>query len=242
MERARKLYDQALRAFKEERASEAISLLEEAIQLEKNFPDAYEALGILYSRHGRIEEAIQLMQTLAKLEPDNIMAHTNLSRFYVAKGLIEEAEREQNEARRLSWKAELKAKKAKGEAIPAEADEEAARKFREQKIENYKKVIELDPNDVLGYFSLATTYFDGKMYGPARETFEKAVKVNPNHSPSYLGWGQSLEALGRNKDAMDVYRQGIPVADKQGDIIPMKKMETRLGRLESLRESGPNPQ
>lgn len=232
MSRAKELYDTALQKFKDEQVEEAIRLLLETIHIEKNFHDAYEALGLLYFRGKRFDDAIEIMRELARLDPENIMAHTNLSRFYVAKGLIEEAEKEQAEARRLSWKAELRAKKQKGEPVPEEQDEEAAARAREEKIQTYRKVIELDPKDVLGYFSLGTVCLEGKMYGPAREAFEKAVEVNAQHTPSYLGWGQALEALGRTQDAIMVYKKGIPVGDKNGDIIPMKKMETRLARLE----------
>ncbi len=239
MNQAKDLFDKALQEFRQDHVDQAITLLEETLTADKNFLDAYEALGLLYFRQKRLDEAIRVMRDLARLDPDSIMAHTNLSRFYVAKGWIEEAEKEQAEARRLSWKAELRAKKARGETVPQEENQEALQKALAQKIETYGKVIELDPNDVLGYFSLATAYFDGKMYGPARETFEKAVAVNPNHSPSYLGWGQSLEALGRTKEAAEVYRKGIPVADRRGDIIPMKKMETRLAKF-TLEESPEN--
>jgi len=232
LSRAKQLYDTALQKFKTEAVDEAISLLHESIRADTNFHDAYEALGLLYFRKKQFDEAIDIMHELVCLDPDNIMAHTNLSRFYVAKGLIEEAEKEQAEARRLSWKAELREKKEKGEAVPEAQNEEAITRAREEKIGRYRQVIELDPNDVLGYFSLGSTYLDGKMYGPARETFEKAVQVNPKHTPSYLGWGQALEALGRTQDAIEVYKKGIPVGDKNGDIIPMKKMETRLAKLE----------
>ena len=233
MSRAKELYDSALQQFKNENTDEAIRLLHEAIRADSHFPDAYEALGLLYFRQKRLDEALDIMQELARIEPENIMAHTNLSRIYVAKGLIEEAEKEQAEARRLSWKSELKAKIQKGEAVPAEIqDEAAAQKRLEEKIQNYRKVIELDPKDVLGYFSLGTAYLEGKMYGPAREAFEQAVGVNADHTPSYLGWGQALEALGRTHDAIMVYEGGVAAGQRRGDIIPMKKMETRLARLQ----------
>lgn len=231
MNKAQDLYEQALREFREDRIDEAIRLLEGLLRETPDFVDAYEALGLLYFRQKRLDDAIRVTREMARRYPEHLMARTNLSRFYAAKGLIEEAETEQAEARRLSWKQELQAKKAKGEPVAEHEDEGARRRVMEEKIETYRKVIELDPKDVLGYFSLATAYFEGKMYGPARENFEKAVGVNPTHSPSWLGWGQSLEALGRKEEAVSIYRKGIPVADKQGDIIPQKKMETRLARL-----------
>jgi len=165
-----------------------------------------------------------------RLEPGNIMAHANLSRFYAAKGMLEEAEKEQAESRRLSWRAELTEKSLGAGGIP---DREAEARELEQKIETYRKIIELDPNDVLGYFSLGTVYLGAMRYGPAREAFEKAVEMNPGHSASYLGLGQALEALGRSTQACGIYRRGISVADRSGDIVPLKKMQNRLDRLEN---------
>lgn len=224
---AQDLYHQALKAFGENQFPEAISLLNEALRLAPSFKDAYEALGLIYHRTGALDEAIRVMRELVRVDPDHLMARTNLSRFYAAKGWLEEAEQEQAEARRLTWKAELKSNKTAGQ-FPAEE----ARRL-EEKIEKYRKVIELDPNDVLGYFSLASAYLEAKRYGQAREFFEQAVSADAGHSPSYLGWGQALEALGRTDEAIKVYRKGIPAAEGRGDMIPLKKMQTRLDRLEN---------
>ena len=236
---AQDLYEQALQDFKEGNISKAIGGLEEAVRLKPSFPDAYEALGLLYFREKRLEEAIVLLRELINREPENRMAHTNLSRFYVAKGMIEEAELEQAEARRLSWKDELRAKKEAGEDVSELNSQKSFEEGLERRIRSFQKVIELDPNDVLGYFSLGSAYLEGKRFGPAREAFEKAVTVGPDHSPSYLGLGQAYEALGRKEDAISIYKKGVPVADKHGDIIPMKKMETRMTKLELEKETKP---
>jgi tetratricopeptide (TPR) repeat protein len=220
-------YHRALKEFGENRFSEAILLLREALRLDPSFKDAYEALGLVYHRTGALDDAISVMRELARVDPDHLMAHTNLSRFYAAKGWLEEAEKEQAEARRLTWKAELKSKNTTG---PAPANEA---RLLEEKIEKFRKVIALDPRDVLGYFSLATVYLEAKRYGLAREFFEQAVSVDAAHSPSYLGWGQALEALGRTAEATIVYRKGVAAAEARGDMIPLKKMQTRLERLEN---------
>jgi tetratricopeptide (TPR) repeat protein len=104
----RELYQSALRLYREDRLQEAISALEEALETDPQFSDAYEVLGLLYEKKGDIDRAISVTKKLAEADPDHVMAHTNLSRFYVRKGMIQEAEREQAEARRLSWKADLR--------------------------------------------------------------------------------------------------------------------------------------
>ena len=191
-------------------------------------------LQILGKPHaGNVAPGEMRQKRLAQGDPDHIMAHANLSRFYVQKGMILEAEQEQAEARRLSWKAELQTQKQAGKVIHRSAEEEEKERERELKdrITRYEKVIALDPNDVLGYFSLGTAYLDGKLFREAREAFQKAIEVNPEHSPSYFSLGLTLESLGEKTQAVQMYEKGIPVADRRGDIIPLRKMEARLRML-----------
>jgi tetratricopeptide (TPR) repeat protein len=214
------LYNEAHRLFREEKLSEAIQKLEILIQADPSFEDAYEALAILYSRVGRLDDAIETAKAWIRLNPHTIMAHTNLSRFFMEKGMIAEAEQEQGEARRLTWAEELKRKKMEMPKVDPRA-----------KIERYQKVIELDPNDVLGYYTLGDAYLENKMYREAAETFAKGLKVDPKHSSSYYGLGQAYQALGEIEKAKDVFKQGVEVAGAQGDVMPQRKMEARLRQL-----------
>ena len=232
MDEAGRLYQEAISLSQTGKLESAITKLEESTRLNPKSPDALEVLGVLYSKVNRLDEAIEMMKRLSQVLPNHIMAHTNLSRFYVQKGMILEAEQEQAEARRLSWKAELKEQKLAG--AKTQSPEEEAReqtKDIENRIERYKKVIALDPKDVLGYFSLGSTYLDVKRLEDAKLTFEKAIEVDPKHSPSYFSLGLALESLGRKEEAVKIYQKGIPVAESRGDMIPLKKMEARLEML-----------
>ena len=225
-------YQSALKLFGEKRVAEAIAELESAIRLDPNLADAYEALGVLYAQQGKLDEAIEVMKKLVSMDPENMMAHTNLSRFYQQKGWIDEAEEEQTEARRLSWKMELKKDAPVGR--PSQTPEQLAQESEralEARIEIAKKAIALDPKDVLGYFSLGTVYVDEKRYQEAVSALQQAVQVDPKHSPSYASLGKSLEMLGRYSEAEGIYKKGIEVATKKGDIIPLRRMESRLKRI-----------
>ena len=211
--------------------------LERVLISDPEHADAMEALGVCYWKVDRLDQAIETMKRLAKARPNHIMAHSNLSRFYVQKGMILEAEREQAEARRLSWKAELKAQKSAptGQSRELTPEEEKRERVRElhDRITRYRKVIELDPADVLGYFSVGTAYLDGDRLEEAREAFHKAIQVDPNHSPSFFSLGVALESLKRKDEAIDIYKKGIRVADERGDMIPLRKMEARLKMLQT---------
>ncbi len=224
MEEVSTLYNEALADFRQNQLDLAVQKLSQVLALDPSFDDAYEALSVILYNQKKYDDAIGWLKKWMALNPDSIMAHTNLSRCYVAKEMIPEAEKEQAEARRLTWKAELKSKKQQMPTINYE-----------QQIERFKQVIALDPKDVLGYFSLATAYLDSGNPRDAADIFEKAVKVEPKHSSSYLGFGLALEQLGDREKAKQIYVQGIRVADEAGDIIPLRKMESRLRILE---ESG----
>ena len=216
------LYHEALTDYRENRLQEAVQKLSCIVDEFPSFEDAYEALSVILYNQKSYDQAVPLIKKWVAVNPDSIMAHTNLSRCYMAKGMILEAEHEQAEARRLTWKAELKAKK-----------KEMPKVDYEEQIARFKEVIELDPADVLGYFSLGNVYLDSGRKREAVETFEKAVDVDPSHSSSYLGLGQSLEALGDFEKAKKIYARGIKAAEARGDIMTQKKLESRLRTLTS---------
>ena len=213
-------YDLALDLNKQGRLEEAADKLKKILETDPSFEDAYEALSVILFNLKKYDDAIPVIKKWIALNPNSVMSHTNLSRCYVAKGMILEAENEQAEARRLTWKAELKAKKQEMPKVD----------YAEQ-ISRFKQVIDLDPADVLGYFSLGNAYLDSGKKREAMETFEKAVEVDPNHSSSYYGLGLALEALGDKEKARKIYTRGIKVADQRGDMMTQKKMESRLRAL-----------
>ncbi len=216
-----RLYDEALKDFKDSNLLAAANKLQQVLDQNPRFEDAYEALSVVLYNQKQYDDAIGILKKWLSVHPDAIMAHTNLSRCYVAKGMIMEAEQAQAEARRLSWKAELKAKKMEMPQVD----------YQEQ-IERFKKVIDLDPADVLGYFSLGNVYLDAGKKREAMETFEKAVEVDTKHSASYLGWGMALEGLNDFKKAREIYQRGMKVADERGDIMTQRKMESRIRELD----------
>ena len=100
-----------------------------------------------------------------------------------------------------------------------------------EKIERFKKVIALDSNDVLGYYSLGDAYLENGKVREAIDSFSKGLEVDPQHSSSYYGLGQAYQAVGENEKAREVYLKGIRVAEARGDVMTQKKMEALLLKL-----------
>ena len=57
---------------------------------------------------------------------------------------------------------------------------------------------------------------------------ERARRAQKDNSALYAAHGKVLETLGRPADAAEVYRQGVAVASRRGDLMPLKDMEHRL--------------
>lgn len=236
-ERAQALYERALSHFQEDAHDEdgaAIELLKKALALHPTHQDAYEALGVILNRHGRVDEAIRYMKVLAQLNPDCIMAHTNLSVFYVSKGMIEEAEQEKAQAALLEMKQTLEARKA--EELAAEERRRIVEEARER-IGMFKEVLELDPEDALATFGMGSAYMQLNDYESAVPYLQKATQLQQDYSAAFLNLGKCLEFLGQAGEARRAFRAGIEAATRKGDFMPMREMERRLKQLEAPSDS-----
>ena len=87
-------YEKAVSLFGEGKKEEAASALLAIIGKFPEYADAYETLGMVYYKTGRLEEAIEWTNRFAVLKPEEPMAHVNLSIFYMKKGMKEKAEEE----------------------------------------------------------------------------------------------------------------------------------------------------
>lgn len=231
-EQARALYDLALRYFEidaHDKDDKAIVLLRDAVLLYPTFEDAYEALGVILNRHHRVDEAIRYMQTLAALNPDCIMAHTNLSVFYVAKGMIAEAEEEKAKAAVLQMRQTRDARRA--EELAAEERDRIRREALER-IEMFKEVLELDPDDPLATYGMGMAYLQLAQYADAIPFLERATHVQKDYSAAFLNLGKCWEFMGERERAADAFRRGIEAAGRKGDLMPLREMERRLKALE----------
>lgn len=230
-ERARRLYETALDRFERDDTDSdvsAIDLLKEAVLLDPRFEDAYETLGVILHRHGRVDEAIHYMTRLAALNPDCLMAHTNLSVFYVAKGMIEEAEEEKAKASVLQM--QQANAKVRAEEMAAQ-ERERLRAEALERIAMFAEVLEFDPEDPLATFGTGQSYMQLQDYESAIPFLEKAAHVQKDYSAAYLNLGKCCEFVGRIPEAAAAYKAGIAAANRKGDFMPLREMERRLAQL-----------
>ncbi|PWT97980.1 MAG: hypothetical protein C5B53_07360 [Candidatus Melainabacteria bacterium] len=230
--RAKRLYEKALTLYPSESdqvvESEAVGYLRESLELDPFLEDAYEALGVILSKRGRLDEAIQLMKRLAEINPDSVMAHTNLSVFYVQQGLKEAAEEEK--AISMSIRMRLAAKQAN----LAKQEQEDKEKHREETLartEMFKQVLAIDSEDELANYGLGSCLVELEQFEEAVPLLLKAISIKPINSQAYLSLTSAYEALGQKKEALETLNKGIEVASKRGDMTPLREMQDKLSKL-----------
>lgn len=96
-------YEKAVDLFAAGHKEEAVTAFLVLIETHPDHADAYESLGMVYYKMGRLDEAIEWTLKLAALRPKDSMAHTNLSVFYMKKGMKEKAEEEKAVATVLNF-------------------------------------------------------------------------------------------------------------------------------------------
>ena len=100
------------------------------------------------------------------------------------------------------------------------------------KIDKFKKVLQMDPNDETLWFGLGKAYMGDENWEEAVSALESCLKVKPTYSAAILALAQSLKHAGQPEKCHTVCAQGIDVATANGDLLVIKN-------LEELRDSLP---
>src|SRR5438876_2875539 len=81
----------------------AVGRYRRCVQLDPDFFDGWDALGMALMKRGRFEEAIEAGKRAVELRPNDQIGWTSLSLFYNRAGNIKEAEAAGTKAKILSW-------------------------------------------------------------------------------------------------------------------------------------------
>jgi folate-binding protein YgfZ len=231
-QRAKRFYEDALKLYAKESdhevESESVKLLRAAIELDPSLEDAYEALGVVLSKRGKLDEAIVLMKRLATINKDSVMAHTNLSVFYVEKGLKDEAEEEK--AISMGIRMRLAAKEATAAKTQEESKQQKEQETRDR-MEMFKQVLGIDQEDLLANYGYGSCLVELGQYQEAVPYLEKAISIKPMHTVAYVSLAKAYKGLGNTEKLRESLEKGIEVASKRGDLMPLKELEQMRAEL-----------
>ena len=108
----------------------------------------------------------------------------------------------------------------------AEEDHEPSR------LEQFREIVDLDPDDYFSHFGYASALFDAGRYPEAVVEYREAIRLKPDYSAAFRDLGKALEKSGAHGEARQAYCQGIPIAERNGDLQTLKEMQVFLKRLE----------
>jgi Fe-S cluster biosynthesis and repair protein YggX len=100
-----------------------------------------------------------------------------------------------------------------------------------ERIEQFRKMAEADPDNELGHFSLGRAYLDSNQFELAVASLRRALQINPNLSKAYQLLADALLKENQKDAAITALTDGVKIADARGDVLPKREMIASLQQL-----------
>ncbi len=149
-------------------ATKSISSYKKVLELDPEHMDAMNNLATTYANQGKYKEAEELFKKVVKAMPHHTSAKNNLIQLYKIQGKHKESAKLDTDYAKQMHISLTKNYYEKGEIDKA--------------LEEIKKVIAIDPNDMQSLRNLGSFYLLKKRYKEAKAEFNKVLELDPNDS------------------------------------------------------------
>lgn len=177
--------------------------------------DKYITLGDNYFKEGKFDEAIAEYKKALEIRPrDDIL--NKLGQAHQQKRLAGKSEEQPakidtftsekalNEMPRLETKPELSIEELYDRGISY-----YDKGMIDKAIEEFKEVLELDPDDVETHYHLGNAYADNEMFDEAISIYKKAIAKDPEFIDAYLSMGTLYLDMDMVNEAISLCKQAI---------------------------------
>jgi predicted Zn-dependent protease len=103
----------------------------------------------------------------------------------------------------------------------------------EQRLEAFRKFVEAKPDDPFSRYALAMHLRSMDRLAEAVEAFTELTTRSPDYIPTWLMFGQTLEAAGQDGQAARIYQAGMAAAARRQDAHARGELEAALEALRS---------
>ena len=93
------------------------------------------------------------------------------------------------------------------------------------KIEQFKKVLKIDPSDETLWFGLGKAYMGEENWPEAISALENCIQVKPTYSAAFYALAQALQNNKEIEKCREVCVKGIEIANTNGDLLVIKNLE-----------------
>ena len=94
-----------------------------------------------------------------------------------------------------------------------------------------KNMVAQNPGDVFARYGLAMEYKGSGDWEAAMREFRTLIAANPDYHAAYFHGGQTLERMGLEDEARDLYREGVEAATRVGNGHARAEMQGALDLL-----------
>jgi len=108
-------------------------------------------------------------------------------------------------------------------AVPQLLDARKSTTMANPKIEQFKKILQLDPKDETLWFGLGKAYMGDNNWAEAIPALEQCIQVRLNYSAAYFALAQSFQQVNNVEKCRSICTEGITVATTNGDLLVIKK-------------------
>jgi len=172
-----------------------------AVSRDPNASDAHLILGIALANSGDQETALFHFRKAVALAPDRLDARKALADELMKRCQWNEA--------RAAWQAALDLAPEDAGCLAGIAAVLVEYGLYDQAIPYYELLCALKPNDASVYHAIAGACIGGQYAAKAEEFARRACALEPDNAEYRIRLADSLSALGRFDDAMDMYKVGV---------------------------------
>ena len=99
------------------------------------------------------------------------------------------------------------------------------------RLEMLLSMVDRNPADGFSRYGLAMEYKNAGDWDGAMREFHALIEANPDYHAAYFHGGQTLERMGREDDAREMYRLGVDAATRAGNGHARAEMQGALDLL-----------
>ncbi|HUL71673.1 MAG TPA: sulfatase-like hydrolase/transferase [Vicinamibacterales bacterium] len=210
------------------RPDDAEALYRAVIAKRPDMEDAYRQLALLYWHEGRQADAIATLETALRNGVTQSEVRIKLGQYLAEAGQAEKA---------VALLASVAGDDPDALVALGNAYELAGR--RQEAVRTFQHLIDIDPQNGLGYQNLGITQLRLKDDADAEASLRRAIAVDPTLSGAYTALGVLLLNTGRGTEAIEMWKRAVSLdATDFNALFNLTKTLVDMGRIDDARPYG----
>ena len=185
-------------------------MFRKALEINPNYADAHNSLGLVLAAQGRGGEAISHFQKTLEIRPNDKFAHYNLGNMLTSRGQADEAIAHFQKA--------LEINPDNAQAHYNIASLLTSRGQVDEAIAHYRKALEIKPDFEKAHYNLGNVLTSRGQVDEAIAHYRKAVEIKPDFVDAHNNLGVALAKRGRVDEAIAHFQKALEINPNAVDV------------------------